>query len=211
MWAISKYKQEHCLKRTCHVLFVQKLELTVIKWFISLNGNAEECDVFMLKRHILKKVVSPFLFASASCLLSGGFPKKMYTCFDKEPHISHETHNLLYFTHEINTSSGVEEGALKSCVFSRKSRHPSTKAGRADPRWEDRERRSSGGTHAQTGRRQTAGVAALAGNPAHEAAGGEPVKQSLKQIFWWVVNEIIETGPYWAIMWVTQRVSNFHV
>lgn len=56
-----------------------------------------------------------------------------------------------------------------------------------------------------------AGMAEFAGNETLKAARGERVEQSLKQIFWRVVNEIMVTGPYWAIMWVIQRVSNSHV
>lgn len=32
-----------------------------------------------------------------------------------------------------------------------------------------------------------------------------------KDIFWQVVNRITESGPYWAIYWAMQRVSNSHV
>lgn len=57
----------------------------------------------------------------------------MYTCFDKESHISRRTCNLLYFPHEINT----EAASVEEVRFQQKSRHPSTKAGKAQLRWED--------------------------------------------------------------------------
>lgn len=57
----------------------------------------------------------------------------MYTCLDKESHISRRTRDLLYFPHEINTAAA----SVEEVRFQQKSHHPSTKAGKAQLRWED--------------------------------------------------------------------------
>lgn len=104
-------------------------------------------------------------------------------------------------------SSGVEEGTLKSCIFSRKAATPQQKQ---VERIRD-EKTEMEGAAMRRMLRQGAGMAAFAGNETHKATRGEQVEQSLKQYFWRVVNGITETGPYWTIMWVMQRVSNSHV
>lgn len=58
----------------------------------------------------------------------------------------------------ISPTRSIQQQRWSRCVeelrFQQKSRHPSTKPGRADPRWEDRDWKSSNETHAQPGWRQ---------------------------------------------------------
>lgn len=95
--------------------------------------------------------------------------------------------------------------------FQQKSRHPSTKAGRADPRWEDRDRRSSSEKHAQTGWRQLLAWQRSLGTQVTEPHEEIELNKAWNTFSDRLLTRVTETGPYWAIMWVMQRVSNFHV